>query len=339
MPADAFQSALISFSERQVRGSPWRTEQWAEVSAEVRQKSFFSAAVENTRFLQKAKDLIEDFLADKRETLPNGETMLKVGSREDFVQQMREFQIETGMVESWRDFQTGVDESVRDIKSRGRLNLIFDTNTKQAWGFGRYKQEMDPVLLDAFPAWKFVRLPGAETPRPRHVAAENAVRLKTDEEFWLFQNDPEIGGFNQPYGPWGFNSFMTTFGVTRREAEKLGLLDKEEPIPPPEVRSFTDGLRASLAGIADDIKSAFRSWLNKFKRRTERRAESPAATAARLAKDARIKAIMGSLDRARNRGDRAEVSRIARILREEMGPASFARRFNFRMRGGEVEFL
>ena len=161
MAADAFQHALISFAERQPKGSPWSTEQWAMVSTEIRQKSFWSAGIENVRFLERAKRLIDDYLNDRLKTLPNGETMLAVGSRADFVRQMREFQLETGMVESPDDFRVGNDEGVADIKQRGRLNLIFDTNTKLAWGFGRWKQGMTPAMLDAFPAWEFVRNPGS----------------------------------------------------------------------------------------------------------------------------------------------------------------------------------
>ena len=128
--------------------------------------------------------------------------------------------------------------------------------------------------------------------------------------------------------------------VHRLKSDRLGLTRPGEPVNNPhEPRSYVDGLKASLEGISRPLRAKLREWLNKFKRRTERRHETTEQTAARLAKDARLQAAMRSLDKARNRGDRAEVSRIARILREEMGPDAFARRFNFRIRGDEIEFL
>ena len=56
------------------------------------------------------------------------------------------------------------------------------------------------------------------------------IRLKTDLKFWLRRNRKEIGGFGNPYTPWGFNSWMRTKRVEREKCEKLGLLKPDEKV-------------------------------------------------------------------------------------------------------------
>lgn len=336
--AGQFEEALIAFSERQPKGRPWNTNAWSMESAEVRQKSFWSARVENVRFLERGKGLIDDFLNEATEEV-NGETVFKVGSRADFVRKMREFQLAEGMVKDASEFQTGADENVADVAMRGRLNLIFDTNVRSAYGYGKYKQGMNPVVLASWPAWRFVRLPGSEEKRPRHAAGEGDVRLKIDDQYWAgWQNNKDIGGFGVPYPPFGFNSSMDVEPVSRREAERLGLIQPGQRIAPVSRRP-NEETKSSLKNISPELKKKLRDALNKHKRKKEKRHETPENLAVRKAKEARVSAIMGSLDAARNKGDRKEVSRIATILREEMTPELFDRRFNYRMSGEDVELL
>jgi hypothetical protein len=155
------------------------------------------------------------------------------------------------------------NESIRNVASLARLKLVFQTNTAQAQDFAIYQQRVaDPARLNRFPALEFVRTPGAKVPRTLHVANEGAVRRVDDTRFWLAQNTPEIGGFGVPWGPWGFNSFMTTFPVARARAEALGLVRPGEWLTPPDLSPFgvtlptrfNRGVSASLDDITPDIR-------------------------------------------------------------------------------------
>lgn len=57
-----------------------------------------------------------------------------------------------------------------------------------------------------------------------------SVTLKSkrddDFDFLLFQNAADIGGFEVPWGPWGFNSYMFSEPVSRAEAEALKVIRK-----------------------------------------------------------------------------------------------------------------
>jgi hypothetical protein len=95
--------------------------------------------------------------------------------------------------------------------------------------------DFDPYQLQVYPAWEFYRQAGAKEQNKRtdHVKHEGFIRLKTDLPFWLARNRAEIGGFGNPYGPWGFNSWMTTIKVDRERAEDLGLIKPGERLQIP----------------------------------------------------------------------------------------------------------
>lgn len=226
---------------------------WSSIPAAIRQRAFFSATVEDARFLQTARGFLNDFLTQATLKLPDGQVAMKVGGRGDFVTQMKEFMHKTGVERS-------KDETITDIGGSDRLRLIFDTQVRMAHDFGNYKQGLDPEMLDQFPAWRFIRGQPVEIPRPVHEENEGVVRLKTDEDFWLAMNDESLGGFGVPYGPWGFNSGMDVEDVTREEAVALGLLnetDAQEPVQP----EFNDSMTASTDGMDDDLVEDLRNRL------------------------------------------------------------------------------
>ena len=269
-----FQEAVTFIADKVPVGSPFSSAEWSARHPEVRTKAFFSARVENVRFLERSQKLLDDFLTNAVEDYTNDDGVttkrIKVGSRADFVRQIREFQIKEGMA-SERDFK-GPQEDITDITKLSRLQLIFDTNIKQSFGYGRWLQGMNPVVLDAYPASRFVRLPGSVEKRIRHVESEGEVRLKTDQAYWAeYQNAEEIGGFGVMWPPYGFNSNMTQRDVTRKEAERLGLLKKGErvidvpitdlqqvPQPAAATTSLTDRVRANLSDVDPAIVEQYK---------------------------------------------------------------------------------
>jgi hypothetical protein len=264
-----FTQAVSFLADKTPKGSPFSSAQWTAQGADITTKAFFSAGIENTRFLQRGQTLLDDFLTKSVEEVTDSKgvtsTKLKVGSRADFVREMRVFMLENGMATE-SDFK-GSQTDIKNITKLSRLQLIFDTNIRQSFGYGRWKQGMRPAVLDAFPASRFVRLPGSVMKRPRHLASEGEVRLKTDLAYWAnYQNGADIGGFEVPYAPFGFNSNMTTRDVTRKAAERLGLIKKGERITQAEPERLTDKVQADLEDVDPAIVDQFEKYIANKKR-------------------------------------------------------------------------
>lgn len=111
--------------------------------------------------------------------------------------------------------------SLYDIE---RLRCIYLTQMSLLSGYRNFVDAFDHYFLQMYPAWEFFRQAGALTKRPDHVKNEGQIHLKTDLDFWISMNDENDGGFGNPYSPFGFNSWMTTLGVERDEAEAMGII-------------------------------------------------------------------------------------------------------------------
>lgn len=226
--------------------------QWAELEPEERRGKFFLSSVSDERVLQGIKRLLErglneaDFVHEAYRFL--GQTIDPATGEPYYNPQRFE-----GMSDAER---MKYQRTQGNLDAFERLRLIFRTQMSLAYGFREFVRAFEPFWLEMYPGWRFVRQAGAKErwKRPLHVAHEGVVRLKTDYRFWLRMNAPEIGGFNNPYGPWGFNSWMRCEPVSRRECEKLGLLQPGENVTiPPELARW--GLpqamqQANTAGVA-----------------------------------------------------------------------------------------
>lgn len=247
-----YQEALRKIGDKSIVGSMLDSQAWGRLPVAIRERAFFSATVESVRFLQRSRDMLTDFMTGATETVigPDGHprTALKVGSRADFVKQASEFAIKEGMGPlDPKDVGT-----LKDIRSQRRLELIFDIQTQQCYSYANWKEGMDPDTLNEFPAQRFIRVNVVIKERIIHKQNEGVVRLKTDLQFWLGMNSPQIGGFGVPWGPWGFGSGMDVEDVDRDEAEDMGLVKPGEELQPVE-KDLNEHLEASLRGLDPDI--------------------------------------------------------------------------------------
>jgi hypothetical protein len=305
-----FQEALEFFTEKEQLPSDWDSATWAAQEPDFRNRAFFSARVSNGRLLDRLQTLIFDFVAQVRDdvTLPDGTqtTVLRVGDRSDFVKQMREFMIEEGIATA--DEFAGVNQNdLKDIRSMARLNLIFDTNVRQAYSFGQWKQGMTPAARRAFPAARLVREREVKSPRPRHQQNMGEVRLKSDIQWWSnFINDPAIGGFGVPWGPYGYGSGAVQEDVSRREAADLGLRDDGAAIPE---YGINEALAASTKGMDPSVKSELLKEL-----RSRRAPRDPVEAAREAAARARRRALERGLENAQRTGEGNRVEEYQRAL-------------------------
>lgn len=240
-----FKEAINRLASKQVVASPMDSSAWQQEPLAIRERSYFSAKVESAQFLQRGKDLLDDYIEGNITETPNG-PMIAVGSRAAFVDQLQQFARAEGLESG------GPEGTLRDVRSLTRLNLVYDVQVQQAADFGNWKQGNDTDILWAYPAQRFIREINVKEPRPLHEENTGEVRRKDDMEFWTKMNDPEIGGFGVPWGPWGFNSGMGVEDVDRIEAIKLGLVDPDEAVEMPD-KAFNDHMEASADGLDPEI--------------------------------------------------------------------------------------
>lgn len=307
-----FQEAIRFLLEKEDLPADWDAAMWQAQEADFRTKAFFSANVENARFLDRAHGLLFDYMAKTTEKVvgPDGveRVALKVAGREHFVKRMRDFMIAEGMARH-NEFK-GVDQKdVTDIRSLARLRLIFDTNVRQAYGFGQWKQGMTPGALKAFPAARLIRERGVKEPRPRHQANLGEVLLKTDPRWAEYHNAREIGGFGVPWGPYGYGSGVNQEDVSRGEARKLGL-DVYSVLPQPA--KITDGTEAGTKTMDPEIKRKLLEELRAGKADRAAKRRSPEDYAREAAANARREMLKRGLEKAVERGD----ARMERKYRE-----------------------
>lgn len=306
-----FMEAIRFLLEKEQLPADWDAEMWQDQEPDFQTKAFFSARVENARFLDRSQGLIFDYMAKVRETIvqPDGTvvTALKVGGREQFVKRMRDFMITEGMAKH-HEFKDVDQKDITDIRSLARLRLIFDTNVRQAYGFGQWKQGMTPAALKAFPAARLIRDRGVKEPRPRHQANLGEVLLKSDPRWADFHNAREIGGFGVPWGPYGFNSGVTQEDVSKATARKQGLdVDSVSPQP----AKVTDGTEASTKKMDPDIKAKLLAELRAGKKNLD-----PSEVAKKAAADTRRIMLERGLADAEASGDDGKAQKYRKAFSE-----------------------
>ena len=292
----AFLDALRALLRRKAAPSTFNSADWQAMGPAIRQRSFFSATINSAKVLNRMRNMLLDWQAGAVDTVTNPttgaeETVYRVGGLAEFRERAGTLLVSEGLATP-ADF---ADTRIQNVVSNARLQLVFTTNTEQAQTFADWSMRvMNPRTLNRWPAARFERRPGAVTPRDRHVAAEGEVRRYDDFEFWLFQNAADIGGFEVPWGPFGFNSYMRQEPVRRDEAERLGLVRPGEVLVPPDLTRFGVSLPARLnSGVeatVDDLPPDLRR-------------EAINAVTARLgpnALDANGNITLDALKRARN---------------------------------------
>ena len=223
------------------------------IPAAIRERAMFSASTVNADYLQKVNELITRIVSpetiDGRPVRP-GEYMDKATAR----LQMGQFLDASG-------YRPSADQrgGLQDLRSDARLNLIIDTNTQMAQGFGAWHADQNPARLDAWPAQEFYRLESRITPRNWVSRWLDAGGEIYGGRMIALKNDPiwtEISAFDLPYPPYDFNSGMWVRDVSRFEAIDLGLMDADTPTPESDYRGFNEDLQTDISDLAAPLQDA-----------------------------------------------------------------------------------
>jgi hypothetical protein len=228
----------------------------AQLSAEFRRRSFFTAKVHERGWLQNIQGVVADFAEGKIDAGTARADMLH-----------------------WLD-QTGYSsegkEGIEDLASRRRLDLILKTQREMASNAALVKKET-PSTVAAYPAWRLERYGSRAMPRQDWAArwslAGDSVNwegaLKGDD-YVALKNSPiwqalgdGAGGFNDtlgnPYPPFAYSSGMAWSPVSAEDCARLGL-DTATAAPAdatlsPGEKEIAQSMKSFGKGFADDLQA------------------------------------------------------------------------------------
>lgn len=203
-------------------------------SRELLERSVFSARATNARFVGELAAVVDEMLAGTTNLATGRWRMMKLAAELGY-------DPEIGFPEDMADVPRAERDSLQDLSSKHRLDLMLETNVRMAANYGRMKAGTTPVALAVFPAWELVRTYTREIPRGtpesrsagwdlRWQAAGEAVAWKgAAKDEWIAHKLSPIwsalgdgaGGYDDaignPYPPFAFQSGMGWRAVPARE--------------------------------------------------------------------------------------------------------------------------
>ena len=207
---------------REVKAVAKTTAEWDMVEAQVRERAFFMAGVENARILQEFKDAARDIAAGKLTT-------------NEARKRLRAALHDAG-------YEPAEDErgGIHDLSSRRRMEVTLKTNVDMARGWMQREQMKRDKSQ---PGLRLFRAQEAEQPRDwsrRWAEAAQAVDWQgvargggemvalIESPIWV-----ELSRFGNPYPPFDFGSKMRVKAVPYEECERLGLVGDKAPVQEP----------------------------------------------------------------------------------------------------------
>lgn len=240
-----FAEAAASHEVRALLPTALSSAELEQLGQDVLRRAMFAARMDNANDLQLIKNLVGQIIDGK---LDHATARLRIQEALD--------------ARGYEAPSVDEEDTITDLRSEKRIDLILQTNVQMAQGYGSWLQGQDQAILDHWPAQELYRQEGRRVPRDWPVRWQEAggrfapgqgvmgrmIALKNDG-IWV-----AISRFGNPYPPFDFNSGMNVRDITRREAIGLGLIDATTRIAP-QTRPFNDGLKASVAGLDDDVRA------------------------------------------------------------------------------------
>lgn len=215
------------------------TNGWADVPAQLRDRAFFSATVTESKFLERAREVCA--------RIANGEM-----SRSEARRDLRSVLNEIG-------YNPEGEVGLKNLMSKRRLDLIIDTNKRQARGWRQRLEAVKPGALIAYPAQELVRARQRRIPRNWTVRWNEAARAvgwegvcRDEFRHVALKTSPiwtKISRFGTPYPPFDFNSGMGVRDVSASECRRIGLDYGGQKAG---AEKFNDSIETSSGGVAAD---------------------------------------------------------------------------------------
>ena len=195
-------------------GSNLDSSQWNQIQAGFRNRAFFSSRVAQVNILAAMRDKVREY--------SEGETdisKIRMKIRED-LQRLHYTP------------KPGEQDTIHDLFSQARLDVIIKTNVAQARGYMQFAEGMSPGAFAAFPAQEFTRIAHRRNQLqdwPQRWAKAGGktyggrmIALK-DDPVW-----ERLSVFGNPFPPFDWGSGMGVLDVDRKTAIQLGLVSDEE---------------------------------------------------------------------------------------------------------------
>lgn len=132
-----------------------------DFEAKLRAQAFFSARVAESRILDRLRS-VSDAYSRGEIGLAEARTQLKKFLR--------------------GEGKDDGSDSLRNLASTARLNLILEQNARMAAAVGRYQVSMDPEIKDRWPCWRYI---GSTALNPRDSHARYAGKVyRKDDPIW-----------------------------------------------------------------------------------------------------------------------------------------------------------
>lgn len=195
-------------------GSNLDSSQWNQIQAGFRNRAFFSSRVAEVNILAAMRERVAKYA--------EGETDLSK------IRMM----IRDDLRRANYTPEPGQENTIHDLFSQARLDVIIKTNVAQARGYMQYAEGMSPGAFAAFPAQEFTRIAHRRNQRqdwPQRWAKAGGkvyggkmIALK-DDHVW-----ERLSVFGNPFPPFDWGSGMGVLDVDRKTAIQLGLISDEE---------------------------------------------------------------------------------------------------------------
>ena len=195
-------------------GSNLDSSQWNQIQAGFRNRAFFSSRVAQVNILAAMRDKVREYAEGETDI-----SKIRMKIRED-LQRLRYTP------------KPGEQDTIHDLFSQARLDVIIKTNVAQARGYMQFAEGMSPGAFAAFPAQEFTRIRHSRKPRqdwPQRWAKAGGktyggkmIALK-DDPVW-----ERLSVFGNPFPPFDWGSGMGVLDVDRKTAIRLGLVSDEE---------------------------------------------------------------------------------------------------------------
>ena len=195
-------------------GSNLDSSQWNQIQAGFRNRAFFSSRVAEVNILAAMRERVAKY-AEGETDLSNIRMMIRDDLRRANYAP-----------------EPGQENTIHDLFSQARLDVIIKTNVAQARGYMQYIEGTSPGAFAAFPAQEFTRIRHSRKPRqdwPQRWAKAGGkvyggkmIALK-DDPVW-----ERLSVFGNPFPPFDWGSGMGVLDVDRKTAIRLGLISDEE---------------------------------------------------------------------------------------------------------------
>ncbi len=182
--------ALRQWRGREVFVSDLSSAQIRGFSRDLRMRSVFSARTTNAEYLNEVASVVDDMLS--------GKINMATGRLRLF-RKLKQLGYDpaVGFPADMATIPPAEKDSLQDLSSEARLNLVLETNMRIAANYGRMVEGNSPYALHAYPAWELVRLYIRSVPRgtPESHSAGWTARWNDAGESvgWVGVLKPESG--------------------------------------------------------------------------------------------------------------------------------------------------